>query len=225
MSALEGLVIHRVTAAQQVADGLAERIQSGQISPGSRLRESAIATELGVARNTIREAVRQLELRGLVRYETNKGAVVIAPTIEALDALYAAREALEVAAVSTVPDETELETLRAAYEKLRDATGTHDVNQIVKVDLEFHCAIVALLKSSRIDDFYRELTRELNYYLVVLSMEDREYDRPEVVIASHAAVLSAIESGDPQRAAKEVKAHIERNAARVREILTKRIRK
>ncbi|WP_327117531.1 GntR family transcriptional regulator [Nocardia sp. NBC_01730] len=222
MSALDGLVIHRVTAAQQVADGLSGLILSGRIKPGSRLRESAIATELGVARNTVREAVRLLEMGGLVRYEVNRGAIVIAPTIEAVDALYAARAALEVAAVATKPSDAALQMLRASFDRLRAAAETHDANQIVKVDLEFHLAIVAMLNSTRIDEFYRELTRELHYYLAVLSVEDREYDRPEVIVNAHQDILSAIESGDPERAAREVETHIEQNAARVREIIRKR---
>src|ERR1044071_3579672 len=103
MSALDGLEVRRTTTAQQLADGLSERIMAGAFGPGDRLRESAIAAELGVARNTIREAVRILELTGLVRYEVNRGAVVIAPTPEKIDALYAARERLETAAASRTP--------------------------------------------------------------------------------------------------------------------------
>ena len=103
MSALDGMVLRRLTTAQQVADGLSERILAGAFGPGDRLRESAIATELGVARNTVREAVRILELSGLVRYEVGRGAVVISPTPENVEALYTARERLETAAVSRVP--------------------------------------------------------------------------------------------------------------------------
>ena len=67
MSALDGIVLRRSTTAQQVADALSERILAGAFPPGDRLRESAIATELGIARNTVREAVRILQLGGLVR--------------------------------------------------------------------------------------------------------------------------------------------------------------
>lgn len=74
--------LRRTTTAQQVADGLSELIMSGRFEPGTRLRESAIAAELGVSRNTVREAVRVLQLGGLVRHEVNRGAVVITPTSE-----------------------------------------------------------------------------------------------------------------------------------------------
>jgi DNA-binding GntR family transcriptional regulator len=222
MSALEGFVVRRATTAQQVADGLSERILAGAFAPGDRLRESAIAAELGVARNTIREAVRILELSGLVRYEVNRGAVVISPTPENVEALYAARERLETTAVARTPSREQLAAITDAFDALVEAADSHDARRIVDHDLAFHSAIVALLDSSRLDGFYAELTRELRFYLMVLSVEDREYETPEIVVAEHEAILSAIRSGDRDRAVADVRAHIETNALRLKEILAER---
>jgi DNA-binding GntR family transcriptional regulator len=222
MSALEGMVLRRSTTAQQVADGLSERILAGAFAPGDRLRESAMATELGVARNTVREAVRILELSGLVRYEVNRGAVVISPTPENVETLYTARERLETAAVSRVPSPEQLTAISEAFDALVEATGSHDARRIADQDLAFHSAIVALLDSSRLDEFYAELTQELRFYLMVLSVEDREFENPGVVLAEHEAILSAIRSRDPDRAVREVRVHIETNAQRLKEILAER---
>ena len=219
MSALDGMVLRRSTTAQQLADGLSERILAGAFAAGDRLRESAIATELGVARNTVREAVRMLELSGLVRYEVNRGAVVISPTPERVDALYTARERLETAAVARVPKSDQLAAISEAFDALVRAADSHDARRIVEKDLAFHTAIVALLDSSRLDEFFAELTRELRFYLMVLSVEDREFESPDVLLAEHEAILSAIRSGDPARAVQEVRAHIETNAQRLRGIL------
>jgi DNA-binding GntR family transcriptional regulator len=214
--------VRRTTTAQQVAGGLSERILAGAFAPGHRLRESAIAAELGVARNTIREAVRILELSGLVRYEVNRGAVVISPTPESVEALYTARERLETAAVARTPSPEQLAAITDAFDALVEAADSHDARRIVDRDLAFHSAIVALLASSRLDDFYAELTEELRFYLMVLLVEDREYETPEVIAAEHEAILSAIRSGDRDRAVAEVRAHIETNARRLKEILTER---
>lgn len=222
MSALDGIVVRRSTTAQQVAEGLSERILAGAFTPGDRLRESAIAAELGVARNTIREAVRILELGGLVRHEVNRGAVIISPTPEKVKALYDARERLETAAVARPASAEQLQAISEAFDALVDAAGSHDVRTIVSCDLAFHTAIVALLESSRLDEFYAELTQELRFYLMVLSVEDREFENPAVVLAEHEAILEAIRSGDPQRAVAEVRAHIETNARRLKEILAER---
>jgi DNA-binding GntR family transcriptional regulator len=222
MSALDGMVLRRSTTAQQLADGLSERILAGAFTPGDRLRESAIAAELGVARNTVREAVRILELGGLVHYEVNRGAVVISPTPERVDALYIARERLETAAVLRVPRSEQLAAISEAFDALVRAADSHDARRIVDKDLAFHTAIVALLDSSRLDEFYAELTRELRFYLIVLSVEDREFESPDVLLAEHEAILSAIRSGDLTRAVREVRSHIETNAQRVKGIVAGR---
>jgi DNA-binding GntR family transcriptional regulator len=222
MSALDGMVLRRSTTAQQLADGLSERILAGACAAGDRLRESAIASELGVARNTVREAVRILELSGLVRYEVNRGAVVISPTPERVDALYTARERLETAAVSRVPTSEQLAAISEAFDTLVQTADTQDARRIVEKDLAFHTAIVALLDSTRIDEFYAELTRELRFYLMVLSVEDREFESPDVLLAEHEAILAAIRSEDRARAVLEVGAHIETNAHRLKGILAGR---
>jgi len=222
MSALDGMVLRRSTTAQQVADGLSERILAGAFTPGDRLRESAIATELGVARNTVREAVRILELSGLVRYEVNRGAVVISPTPENVDALYTARERLETTAVSRTPSPEQITAISDAFDALAQAADSRDARRIVEMDMAFHTAIVAMLDSSRLDEFYAELTQELRFYLMVLSVEDREYENPAAVLAEHGAILAAIRSGDASRAAAEVRSHIETNGRRLKEILAER---
>ncbi|WP_129784059.1 GntR family transcriptional regulator [Promicromonospora panici] len=222
MSALEGLVVQRSTAAQQLAAGLASRIVAGAFAPGDRLRESAIATELGVARNTVREAVRILEQSGLVHYEVNRGAVVISPTPEKVNALYTAREVLETAAVARPAGESDLAALRTAYDELVEAAASRDALRIVDLDLAFHSAIVTTLGSTRLDEFYAELMVELRFYLTVLSLEDREFEHPDDILAEHRVILHAIEAGDTATAVQHVRSHIKTNARRVIEILNGR---
>ncbi|MET8756507.1 GntR family transcriptional regulator [Lentzea sp. NPDC004782] len=218
MSALDGLEVRRTTTAQQLADGLSERIMAGAFGPGDRLRESAIAAELGVARNTVREAVRILELTGLVRYEVNRGAVVIAPTPEKVEALYTARERLETAAVARTPRPEQLAAITKAFDQLVDAAATGDKNRIVDRDLAFHQAIVALLDSSRLDEFFAGLTQELRFYLTVLSKSET----PEDVVAEHEAILDAIRLGDRDRAVAEVRAHVGVSVERLKALLAAR---
>ncbi|MGI5503552.1 GntR family transcriptional regulator [Lentzea sp. CA-135723] len=215
MSALDGLEVRRTTTAQQLADGLSERIMAGAFGPGDRLRESAIAAELGVARNTIREAVRILELTGLVRYEVNRGAVVIAPTPEKIDALYTARERLETAALARTPSPEHLQQLTEAFDQLEAAAKSNDRQAIVDRDLAFHQRIVALLDSSRLDEFFAGLTQELRFYLTVLAKEET----PDQVIAEHRAILDPIRLGDREKAVAEVRAHIDTSVQRLKALL------
>ncbi|MFD5830936.1 GntR family transcriptional regulator [Lentzea sp. NPDC060358] len=215
MSALEGLAVRRTTTAQQLADGLSERIMAGAFGPGDRLRESAIAAELGVARNTIREAVRILELTGLVRYEVNRGAVVIAPTRETVEALYTARERLETAAIARTPSPAQLEAITDAFASLEQAARTGDAGLVIDRDLAFHQAIVGLLDSTRLSEFFAGLTKELRFYLAVLSKSET----PDEVVAEHRLILDAIRGGDRERAVAEIRAHVETSVRRLSELL------
>lgn len=215
MSALDGLEVRRTTTAQQLADGLSERIMAGAFGPGDRLRESAIAAELGVARNTIREAVRILELTGLVRYEVNRGAVVIAPTPEKIQALYTARERLETAAVLRTPRPEQLEAITRAFDEIAEAAAEGDTGRIVDRDLAFHQAIVALLDSTRLDEFFAAMTKELRFYLMVLSKSET----PEEVVAQHRVILDAIRLGDHDRAVAEIRAHIDVSVEQLEQLL------
>ncbi|MCX4835897.1 GntR family transcriptional regulator [Streptomyces sp. NBC_01016] len=219
MTALEGLVAQRTTTAQQIADGLSERILAGSFRPGERLRESAIAAELGIARNTVREAVRLLEHGGLIRFQANRGAVVISPTPRSVDELYTAREHLEAAALAAPLGTAQLAAVEAAYENLVTVTGSLRRADIVAADLAFHGAIVATLGNARLDAFYAGLTRELRFYLMALSAHERENENPRKLLGEHEPLMSAIRAGDAERAQREARHHIASNAARVQEIL------
>ncbi|GLY69294.1 GntR family transcriptional regulator [Amycolatopsis taiwanensis] len=219
MSALEGLVVRRTTTAQQVADGLSERILAGVFKPGERLREAAIATELGIARNTVREAVRMLEFGGLVRCEVNRGAVVISPTPSTVDELYTARERLETAALARPLTSEGLATIEAAFDNLVQVAASHDQRRIVEADLALHTAMVSTLGSERISRFHAELTRELRFYLMALSSYEREFEHPDQVVAEHEPIMAAIRAGDHDRAVREASHHIAMNAERVQRIL------
>jgi DNA-binding GntR family transcriptional regulator len=213
------IVIEKTTAAQQVANGLSDLILSGRVRPGQRLRESAIAAELGVARNTVREAIRQLERAGLVRIEVNRGVEAISPTRESLSSLYSARLILESSAVENLKNKSSAAIIRSIYDEFINSVASQDVNLIVKNDLAFHAAIVAQLNSPRIDQFYAQICQELRFYLVYLSLKDNKFLRVEGVLDEHKLIMGAIEAGDTQTAKKEIERHIIKNEKRVASLI------
>lgn len=213
------IVIEKTTAAQQVANGLSDLILSGRVRPGQRLRESAIAAELGVARNTVREAIRQLERAGLVRVEVNRGVVAISPTRESLSSLYSARLILERSAVENLSSKSSVALIRSVYDEFIDSVKSQDVNLIVKNDIAFHTAIVSLLDSQRIEQFYAQICRELRFYLVYLSLKDNQFLCVEGVVAEHESIMDAIEAGDTQLAKREIERHIVKNEKRVASLI------
>ena len=98
------LALTRVSAAEQVAELLTTQILEGVLGAGVRLRESALAAQLGISRNSVREGIRLLEQSRLVRYEMHRGAVVATPSVDELDDLYVTRKRLEGAAAAVTSD-------------------------------------------------------------------------------------------------------------------------
>lgn len=82
-------------AEQDIVQVIRERIADHQIAPGAKLVESELADEFGVSRTRVREVLTELELRGLVRREPNRGAVVARLELNEIFAIYDVREALE----------------------------------------------------------------------------------------------------------------------------------
>jgi DNA-binding GntR family transcriptional regulator len=222
---IEGLVVRRISTAQQVADGLSELILSGKMPPGTHLKETSIATSLGISRNTVREAVRILEQGSLVvRPEMHRGASVVEPSDEELVDIYRARLSLEVAAAGAIRSAESIAVVREAFDALVEASELRQLESIVERDLAFHAAIVQQLGSKRLDLFYDQLARQLRFFLMVISLEDREYEEPGHVIEEHYAIMESIESGENAKAQRLITDLVEANENRVRSIFRERTR-
>jgi DNA-binding GntR family transcriptional regulator len=223
VSGFEDIRLNRTSTADQVAHGLADKIMHGELKAGEPLREAAIASALAISRNTVREAVRLLEKSGLVSYEFNRGTVVKEPSSADVSELYRARLALEVAAVSSASlSTTGIARVRDAYDQLAKLTESPDPRDLVSRDLGFHAAIVSLLESARIDAFYAGLVQELEFYLMVLSLEEREYEKPGLVVDEHRAIMAALETRDSASAGRLIADHVRSNAERVARVLESR---
>lgn len=208
----------RTSTAQQVANGIAELIMAGQLAPGSRLKESVLATDLGLSRNTVREAVRLLEPSGLVRYQLNRGMVVWNPAPEEIAELYQARYALETAAARLAGDESVLlSKVKVAFEEYVSTLHRHDLTLIVEKDLAFHAAIVALLGSARLDAFFDQLLVELRYCSLISSFTSREYEDPDPLFTDHQRIYYALESRDPDEAVRTLGESLRAAERKVRE--------
>ena len=97
---LDGITFERSSTAQQVAGTLRDVLLRGELRPGTPLRELALASSLGVSRNTIREALRMLAADGLVRYAVHRRVAVAALTERQVVDIFKARRMIEREAVA-----------------------------------------------------------------------------------------------------------------------------
>ena len=132
------------TRGEQVRKILTEKIMSGDLAPGARLRELHLAAELKTSQGPVREALRELEAIGLVVTEPYKGSRVREVTREDIREAYVVRATLEelagtLAAPGFKSKTTHLADLAAA---IREAARQRNISDYVKCDIAFHRAIV-----------------------------------------------------------------------------------
>ncbi|MGO1544072.1 MAG: GntR family transcriptional regulator [Gulosibacter sp.] len=224
MSTPTDISLQRRSTAEVVSDTLMRLIVDGDLKAGEPLRESSLAARLGISRNSLREGIRLLEQSRLVQYEVHRGAVVSSPTLADLDDLYRTRLMLESMAVQEIPSPEAVAAIDTAFEELKSAVDSKEVEPIVTADIALHQAIVGLLGSERLSSFYEQISKEMIFYFTVLSYTDEEYANPdEPILARHTEIVEAIRRGRRTEASELVTSHIMANFARLKEILQERI--
>jgi DNA-binding GntR family transcriptional regulator len=190
---------------------LRNQILSGIYKPGDSLIELRLSEELGVSRTPIREAIRQLELEGLVQAIPNKGAVVKGITEQDVEDIFTIRMRIEGLAARWAAEkitEEEIKELKEALEFEEFYTLKNDADQLMKFDSKFHEIIFRASKSSPL---MHMLSTFHNY---IQSARNNSFDtpgRPPKAFEEHKAIFEAISKKDADTAEKLTIEHI-RNA-------------
>lgn len=175
-----GATTQRQSTSGQAASAIRDAILAGQIPPGTPLREAALAAELAVSRNTVREAARILEGESLVRYQMNRGIVVTEITAEDIRDIYAARSAAELAGVNALAanrDSAIYRRLAELVERIEIAHATGDTAQVLESDRLFHATLVSAAASPRLSQFHARLQQEQRLALALAEQSSRQLGR------------------------------------------------
>ena len=205
-----GIALEAKSLGEQVAAALREAILSGRLSPGQALREATLAKDLGVARNTVREALRILAGERLVSYQLHHGAVVSSLTEADVVDLYGVRALLEPAAILDVANHRP-ETVQgvvSAVERLEEATRQSDLTTVVERDLDVHRALVALHGSPRLNDFFTDLCAQVRRCVLLVIYSHAEHQSSHNV-DGHRVIANALVAGDYADAAELARHHVE----------------
>jgi DNA-binding GntR family transcriptional regulator len=208
---------------EQVVAVLRDAILSGELAPGTSLREVALAERFSTSRNTIREALRALVTEGLAQHLAHRGAVVAEPTPADVVDVYRARVAVEVAAAGAAgaAGPEQLGPLARALEAMEAAFARGDWKGTTEADLDFHRLLVALASSPRLDTFYAHLQGELR---LLLLLADRDLpDRGKV--AEHRRMLDLARAGDVDGLRAALSAHVVHAEAVLLKVLDTRPRR
>lgn len=195
----------------QVFQKLREDILSGVYKDQEELREITIGEEIGVSRTPVREALRQLELEGLVTIIPNKGAYVTGITRKDVHDIYKIRSLLEGLCARWATDNIsekqieELEEIVLLSEFHLHKKSTKKMAQVSELDGKFH-KVLYEASNSRILE--HELTDFHKYVKMARTMSIGAKDRAEKSIEEHRRILEAIKSHDADKAEKLANQHI-----------------
>jgi len=155
-------------AAAVLADRLRDELLSGELSPGSRLKEEHLAQRFRVGRYTVGTALRTLVANGLLEHEPNRGARVPELCQERVDQLYAYRTVLEVGSLRIALSRgVALEPVASATEALENLPADAPWPQVVRTHQEIHRTIVALSGNTRLIDAYTGCEEELQFVTAI----------------------------------------------------------
>lgn len=187
---------------------LQDDIINGVYKPGESLIESKLSSEMGVSRTPIREAIRKLELEGLVQCVPNKGVIVTGISPKDIADIYAIRAKVEGLAVKWAIEnitQQEIEHLKEVLDLEEFYTRKNLKDNLFKIDSEFHEIIYKASRSRplilMLTMFHHYIQRARNASLEMPGRADRALDE-------HKAIYAAIVDKDAQRAEKLITLHI-----------------
>ena len=202
-----------------VFNTLRQAILRGELKPGERLMEIQLANKLGVSRTPIREAIRKLELEGLVLMIPRKGAEVADISEKSLRDVLEVREALEELAVQLACDKItkeEIEDLKKAAEDFKKILKSRDITEIAEADVRFHDIIFMATDNQKLVQLLNNL-REQMYRFRVEYLKNEEV-HPQL-IAEHEKIIEHIMERDKAKASAIVSEHINNQVEGVIDII------
>ncbi len=198
-----------------VFNTLRQAILTGELKPGERLMEIHLANKLGVSRTPIREAIRKLELEGLVTMIPRRGAEVAQITAKSLQDVLEVRSSLDALcaelACERISDE-EIAELEAACQAFEAATGTGDTRVIAAADVALHDIIVKATGNKRLVQLVNNLAEQMYRYRFEYI---KDFSRHASLIEEHRVIFNAIRNKDKKTAAQAAITHIDNQMAAI----------
>ncbi|MDD6812731.1 MAG: GntR family transcriptional regulator [Lachnospiraceae bacterium] len=192
-----------------VFNTLRKAILTGELKPGERLMEIHLANQLGVSRTPIREAIRKLELEGLVIMIPRRGAEVAQITEKSLKDVLEVRRALDALCAELACDritEEEKQELKKACDEFEQATITGDATTIAAADVALHDIIVAATGNKRLIQLINNLSEQMYRYRFEYIKDENQHKN---LVEEHRMIYESIIRQDKEQAAQAAKLHID----------------
>ena len=198
----------RPRASDIAYDGLRDRILDLRLLPGSVVNEQALASELGLGRMPVREALARLVTDKFVTVLPRRGAVVTPVTLEDVIDMFEAREAIECGVAYIVAKratEADLVALRRLVQAADLARERADHEAYLRDDHAIHTFLVHMVRNSWLQDAADILLRHnLRFWRVYWASRPAQH----ATMLRHAELISALEAQNPKLAEKAMRKHL-----------------
>lgn len=192
-----------------VFNTLRQAILKGELAPGERLMEIALAERLGVSRTPIREAIRKLELEGLVLMIPRKGAEVAKISEKNLRDVLEVRRSLEELAIELACQrmtQEEVFRLETAQREFSLAIDKEDAMGIAETDENYHDIIYMGTGNVRLVQILNNLREQMYRYRLEYIKDE---DKRQVLLLEHENILKAIKGRRVKEAKEAMREHID----------------
>jgi DNA-binding FadR family transcriptional regulator len=219
------------TLPHRVATFLGREIESGDLSPGTRLpTEQELSEKFGVSRNVVREAIAQLRADGMIEARQGIGAFVLAPeqrasiridgealkegqNMERLFELRCILEAESAALAAERRSQEHLDAIKAALDRMSGEERWEEGS--IDADLVFHREIARATGNNYIHTFISFVCEQIRRSIHYARLTNPLHDLVEVNVGEHVRIYEALVAGDPAAAGAAMAAHIVGAAERV----------
>lgn len=192
-----------------VFNTLRQAILKGELAPGERLMEIQLAERLGVSRTPIREAIRKLELEGLVLMIPRKGAEVARISEKSLRDVLEVRRSLEELAIELACQrmtEEEVAELERVQEQFREAVASGDAMKIAENDEAYHDVIYKGTYNDRLVQILNNLREQMYRYRLEYIKDE---DKRQILLIEHDNILKAVRQRKVEEAKEAMREHID----------------
>lgn len=194
-----------------IANQLRERIIDGSFRPGEQIREAALVEQLQVSRGPVREALQRLSQEGLLVSHRNRGVFVLELTVNDVSEIYAAREAIELAAAEAILAQGQVaiaaiaRNLSKIVSRMVPLVEAGDWRRLAELDLNFHLALVKSAKNSRLSRIYSTLAAESRICIVNLQVS---YPRADLLVDEHQHLVELLAANDGPQLREAIRMHM-----------------
>lgn len=193
---------------EKIVDVLRDMLISGELKPGQPLVESKIASQMGVSRVPVREAIQALSSEGLVEITPYRGAVVRRLSRRDIEELYSLRAVLESFAIQRIimrPNDVVIERLTKCFEDMLAAARANELNRVNQIDRDFHDTLIELADHNLLSLTWSSVSMRVRQ---VMALRNRQNTDLTQVAYNHLPIIEAIAARDEAEAIRLIRIHV-----------------